>query len=294
MRYEPIFGNSFRQTVSEVLLLATRARTIAEDSITELTKGSGDNSTMLEWIVDLLSGAGANPQHNAEVEELRKSVLHLNQSINSLSTIFDLQKPDLLKTKLNQTIGGVPGTPETKMEGGGRILTPHGRWQVLQGLAKPDIRYEGDPDLLPISQVEVQWLVRLLHRCSVWLNARAGERLGEVYHEAGLQGELGRMLMLPPTTFYTLEKSLDGGPPRRIQSRHPPRISLRFAGSYKFLIYSFVLVLLMWMSIRASLFRSTLTALLLSAFVILCLALGRALFAKTSVDRGNLDFSKID
>ena len=40
LRYEPIFGNSFRQTVSEVLLLAAKARAVAEDSITELTKVS--------------------------------------------------------------------------------------------------------------------------------------------------------------------------------------------------------------------------------------------------------------
>lgn len=57
------------------------------------------------------------------------------------------------------------------------------------------------------------------------------ERLGEVYHEAGVQGA-GQDAMLPPT-LHAGEKSLDGGPPRRIQSRHPPRISLRFAGSYK-------------------------------------------------------------
>ena len=38
VRYEPIFGNSFRQTVSEVLLLASRAKQVGEDSISEANK----------------------------------------------------------------------------------------------------------------------------------------------------------------------------------------------------------------------------------------------------------------
>ena len=38
IRYEAIFGNSFRQTVSEVLVMAARARSVAEDTINQCTK----------------------------------------------------------------------------------------------------------------------------------------------------------------------------------------------------------------------------------------------------------------
>ena len=37
-KYEPIFGNLFRQTVSDILLLAARARTVAEDTVIESTR----------------------------------------------------------------------------------------------------------------------------------------------------------------------------------------------------------------------------------------------------------------
>ena len=43
---------------------------------------------------------------------------------------------------------------------GGRVLTTRGRWQVIKGLARPVIKYEGDPDTRPITSREVVWIVR--------------------------------------------------------------------------------------------------------------------------------------
>jgi hypothetical protein len=35
-----------------------------------------------------------------------------------------------------------PGRPESCQVDGQTVLTPLGRWQILQGLAKPDVRYK--------------------------------------------------------------------------------------------------------------------------------------------------------
>ena len=109
-------------------------------------------------------------------------------------------------------LASTPGRPEICEVEGQRVLTPLGRWQVLQGLAKPEVRYhtvdthsplflvcpranfekihpsytvvlrdsffiavcryEGDPDLKPICHGEVVWLVRLLYDASRWFNSR--------------------------------------------------------------------------------------------------------------------------
>ena len=59
----------------------------------------------------------------------------------------------------------------------GRVLTPHGRWQVLQGLAKPDVRlaallvrfstydnYQDASDLINSVIVDLQKFLSLTHR----------------------------------------------------------------------------------------------------------------------------------
>ena len=38
-------------------------------------------------------------------------------------------------------LASTPGRPEICEVEGQRVLTPLGRWQVLQGLAKPEVRY---------------------------------------------------------------------------------------------------------------------------------------------------------
>ena len=94
----------------------------------------------------------------------------------------------------------------------GLVLTPHGRWQVVQGLARPVPRYEGDPDTRPISQQEVVWLVRLLHQASQHLNTRHGDLIQRYYHQPTLLGQAARLLLAPPTHFVTTNKSISGGP----------------------------------------------------------------------------------
>ena len=56
--------------------------------------------------------------------------------------------------------GGQPNILEMVDTDGGRVLTTRGRWQVVKGLARPVIKYEGDPDTRPITSREVVWIVR--------------------------------------------------------------------------------------------------------------------------------------
>ena len=83
-------------------------------------------------------------------------------------------------------------TPDMVQTDSGLVLTPHGRWQVLQGLARPVIRYQGDPDTRPISQHEFVVLVRLFHRLSLMLNAYFGDDLSTYYNDNSIKGQIAR------------------------------------------------------------------------------------------------------
>merc|ERR1719474_943836 len=296
-RYQPIFGNTFRQTVSEILTLANRAKVAAEDSVSDVTKEARETKSYPNWLTGLLVGCAKLPQNTSETEDLLKSIQYLSQAINSLSNIFDLQKPECVRNRSKLISGGLASTPETQATEGGRVLTPHGRWQVLQGLAKPDVRYAGDPDLIPISQSEVGWLVRLMHQFCTHVNLKFGPALQSIYTEEGVVGELARMALQPPCSFYTLEKSVDGAPPTRHYGHHNARISLRFLGGKQVLVYSVLVVLFFSLLLRTSIYKTIIILLIIIGSFCCLLAVGRSLISKNKPSESVMstpDQSKLD
>merc|ERR1712200_346888 len=111
------------------------------------------------------------------------------------------------------------------------------------------------------------------------------------YREEGVQGELCRLLVQPPCRFYRLEKSVDGAPPRRIYQSHKPRVSLRFVGSFKFLIYAFVGTVLFSLLSGMGVVGSVALILFMGGVIAWIMALCNALLAQTKPRPNNLDSS---
>lgn len=281
VKYEPIFGNTFRQSVSDLLSLATRARDAAQDSIAEHDKVKKAESSGLAWVLEQLTGTGSRVQDTAEVEDYRKSVMYLNQSIAGLSQVFDLKTPDADltngRTRLLSGVAVAPGRPESCDVDGQQVLTPLGRWQVLQGLAKPDVRYEGDPDLKPITHSELVWLVRMLYDLSQWFNTRYSRQMSELYEQEGVLGESARLLLAPPACFTILERTLDGSPPRRRHGRHGPRLSLRILANKQVLVYLIGLLYILSLVLGSGLVFALFVLLVLGGGLVICVTGCRAL-----------------
>lgn len=157
-KYSPVFGNEFRQTVVELLGVAERAKEAMGDMLQEMgdRKGKEDGmGTMTSWLSWIFGSVGDN-EDNMEKEEMKKSVTHLNSAMSSLGEVFSVS-PAVSPGKSGdgcsrrQGAGG-PHSPDMVETDNGLVLTPHGRWQVVQGLVRPVVRYEGDPDTRPITQ----------------------------------------------------------------------------------------------------------------------------------------------
>jgi len=305
-KYEPIFGNLFRQTVSDILLLASRARTVAEDTVMEATRATpAPEAGAWEMLISTLMGTGKPIQDSPEVEDLKKTLNYLNQALNTLSSFFDLRVPESPSRRgKTRTASGSPlnpNTPETVSDHGTRcrVLTPHGRWQVLHGVAKPECRYEGDPDLLPVGESELVWLVRGLYKLSSWVNTKYGERIQEVYQEDSIPGEMARMVLAEPCSYYNVQKRIDGGPPNRIYQTHKPRLSLRFMGSWKFLVYLTFTMLIVSLMFRTSYLGSLPVMAVILLVLVALTGTARHIFRKTkpvviTAAAVNLDFSLLD
>ena len=119
----------------------------------------------------------------------------------------------------------------------GRVLTPHGRWQVVNGLVRPVIKYKGDPDTRPIKSREVVWIVRGLHQLSASLNGHYGLQVQSLHSEDSVKGQMARLVLAATVNYYTMTKSLCGGPSTRELHHHPARIFLRWLGDQMTLAY---------------------------------------------------------
>ena len=205
-------------------------------------------SKILGWLA-----ATGDSQDSQETEDLRKTVHHLNASMAGLQEIFSVAAST--SDRAGGGVGGLrrvagspgsPGQPEMVETAQGLVLTPHGRWQVVQGLARPVPRYEGDPDTRPITGQEVVWLVRQLHQASLHLNTLHGDLLQRYYHDPSLLGQAARLLLAPPVHFITTTKSICGGPAIRTSQQHRARISLRTLGNKRTIFYLGLYLLVMW------------------------------------------------
>ena len=110
--------------------------------------------------------------------------------------------------------------------------------------------------------------MRALYQASLWLNRRWAVQLHTAWGRGGVWGRVARLVLAPPTHYYTVVKSISGGPAARQLHRHNARISLRSLASKKVLLYLTVycaLFMLAGYSITSSL---TILTVLISIFVL--------------------------
>ncbi|TMS01411.1 Sphingomyelin phosphodiesterase 4, partial [Larimichthys crocea] len=72
----------------------------------------------------------------------------------------------------SQDDGNCKQLPDCIQGENGLILTDLGRRQIISGLRRFDIHYQGDPELQPIRSYENALLVRLFYRISSLINDR--------------------------------------------------------------------------------------------------------------------------
>ncbi|XP_068419889.1 sphingomyelin phosphodiesterase 4 isoform X4 [Eschrichtius robustus] len=117
----------------------------------------------------------------------------------------------------------------------GLILTPLGRYQIVNGLRRFDIEYQGDSELQPIRSYEIAGLVRVLFRLSSAINRRFAGQMVALCSRADFLGSFCRYHLLEPgLSDRRLLSPVGRG--RAASLARGPRLSLRFLGSYRTLL----------------------------------------------------------
>ncbi|XP_026538699.1 sphingomyelin phosphodiesterase 4 [Notechis scutatus] len=113
----------------------------------------------------------------------------------------------------------------------GLTLTPLGRYQIINGLRKFQVEYQGDPELQPIRSYESATLVRLLFRLSLAINECFGNQMERLCAREDFLGGFCRYHL----TNLPLVANSQRSPHAKWHSGRiqQPRVRLRFLASYR-------------------------------------------------------------
>uniref|UniRef100_A0A8C1FI46 Sphingomyelin phosphodiesterase 4 n=1 Tax=Cyprinus carpio carpio TaxID=630221 RepID=A0A8C1FI46_CYPCA len=126
----------------------------------------------------------------------------------------------------------------------GLLLTDLGRLQIINGLRRFEIEYQGDPELQPIRSYESAFLVRLMFQISSFINARFGDHMETLCARQDLLGSIGRHYLRSSSKVAEHRRK---SPVTRQMRERPQRarLSLRVLASYRTLLILLLLYMLL-------------------------------------------------
>ncbi|XP_027950735.1 sphingomyelin phosphodiesterase 4 isoform X2 [Zalophus californianus] len=241
-KYTPMFGPEVRTLVLRLAQLITQAKQTAK-SISDQCGESTPGRPFLSWLgfcsTDTNGCYPANDLDEMGQDSVRKTDEYLEKALEYLCQMFRLSEAQLAQLTLalgtTQDENGKKQLPDCIVGEDGLILTPLGRYQIINGLRRFDIEYQGDLELQPIRSYEIASLVRMLFRLSSAINHRFAGRMAALCSRADFLGSFCRYHLMEPglTGRHLLSPVARGSTVSRARG---PRLSLRFLGSYRTLL----------------------------------------------------------
>ncbi|XP_030657239.1 sphingomyelin phosphodiesterase 4 isoform X3 [Nomascus leucogenys] len=241
-KYTPMFGPEARTLVLRLAQLITQAKHTAK-SISDQCAESPTGHSFLSWLgfssMDTNGSYTANDLDEMGQDSVRKTDEYLEKALEYLRQIFRLSEAQLRQFTLAlgtaQDENGKKQLPDCIVGEDGLMLTPLGRYQIINGLRRFEIEYQGDPELQPIRSYEIASLVRMLFRLSSAINHRFAGQMAALCSRDDFLGSLCRYHLTEPGLASRHLLSPVG---RRQVAGHTrgPRLSLRFLGSYRTLV----------------------------------------------------------
>ncbi|KAF7277955.1 hypothetical protein GWI33_009070 [Rhynchophorus ferrugineus] len=233
--YKPLFSQPPAHEVFELMLQIKKSSRLAYNLIKMKQQ---EQNELYSGFWGSIKYFLQSPMSNDEfsLEERKKVPMYLEASMGNLRDMFDITEEiseDEAETTMISNGNGFEISQDFK------FLTPD---KVRTRLKT--IKYDGDPDLLPIRSDECAFLVRMLYQLALYINENFGDKFYYFYHNPSFWGRLCRQILCPPMTVHKYDKSVIGSP--RINVNLPPRISLRYFASYQFLGYVLFGALIAW------------------------------------------------
>ncbi|XP_064530806.1 sphingomyelin phosphodiesterase 4 isoform X3 [Pseudopipra pipra] len=240
-QYKQMFGTEVRNLVLKLAQLICQAQQTAK-SISDHSAETMATQSFFSWFrftpSDMNGSYTGNDLDEIGQDSIKKTDEYLEKALEYLCQIFKLSEAQLtqmmMKCGTAQDENGKKQLPDCIETENGLILTPLGRYQIINGLRRFEVQYQGDAELQPIRSYENATLVRLLFRLSSVLNERFADQMEVLCSREDFVGRLCRYHLINPHLVQKIRYS-----PMvrdRTSQNWGPRISLRFLASYRTLI----------------------------------------------------------
>ncbi|XP_065424007.1 sphingomyelin phosphodiesterase 4 isoform X5 [Chrysemys picta bellii] len=245
-QYKQMFGPEVRNLVLRLAQLIGQAQQTAK-SISDHSAETMASQSFLSWFrfspSDMNGSYTGNDLDEIGQDSIKKTDEYLEKAQEYLCQIFRLNEAQLTQMIMNcgaaQDENGKKQLPDCIESEDGLILTPLGRYQIINGLRRFEIEYQGDTDLQPIRSYENATLVRLLFQLSSAINQRFADQMEILCSREDFIGRLCRYHLTNP---FLAEKGRHSPALKQRSGRsRRPRISLRFLASYRTLLSLFMI-----------------------------------------------------
>lgn len=240
-QYKQMFGTEVRNLVLKLAQLICQAQQTAK-SISDHSAETTASHSFFSWFKftpsEMNGSYTGNDLDEIGQDSIKKTDEYLEKALEYLCQIFKLNEAQLtqmmMKCGTAQDENGKKQLPDCIESENGLILTPLGRYQMINGLRRFDVQYQGDTELQPIRSYENATLVRLLYRLSSALNERLADQMDVLCSREDFVGRFCRYHLTNPHLVHKIRYSpvLKD----RTSQNWGPRISLRFLASYRTLI----------------------------------------------------------
>eukprot|EP00063_Salmo_salar_P009086 XP_013983921.1 PREDICTED: sphingomyelin phosphodiesterase 4-like isoform X2 [Salmo salar] len=240
-QYKQMFGTELRGAVLKLIQIIAQARQTAK-RISDHSAEVAANNSFMSWFG--MGSPDLNYTFNGgEVDDtgecVKKTHEFLERSLDYLCQIFRLNAGQLSQLMATLGSGQDDGNsrqlPDCVQGENGLILTDLGRMQIINGLRRFEIEYQGDPELQPIRSYENAVLVRLFFKISSLVNERFGGHMEALCSRPDFLGRLGRhYLASPEVKADSRQRSPETR--RTAERNRRPRLSLRTLASYRTLL----------------------------------------------------------
>ncbi|KAM9259575.1 sphingomyelin phosphodiesterase 4 isoform 2-T2 [Cariama cristata] len=240
-QYKQMFGTEVRNLVLKLAQLICQAQQTAK-SISDHSVETMASQSFFSWFrftpSEMNGSYTGNDLDEIGQDSIKKTDEYLEKALEYLCQIFKLNEAQLtqmmMKCGTAQDENGKKQLPDCLESEDGLILTPLGRYQIINGLRRFEVQYQGDTELQPIRSYENATLVRLLFRLSSLLNERFADQMEVLCSREDFVGRLCRYHLTNPHLVQKIRYS--PVVKDRTSQNWGPRISLRFLASYRTLI----------------------------------------------------------
>ncbi|RMC06010.1 hypothetical protein DUI87_17555 [Hirundo rustica rustica] len=197
-QYKQMFGAEVRNLVLKLAQLICQAQQTAK-SISDHSAETMASQSFFSWFrfapSEVNGSYTGNDLDEIGQDSIKKTDEYLEKALEYLCQIFKASniflrtcaaRTRLSEAQLTQMMikcgtaqdeNGKKQLPDCIASENGLILTPLGRYQIINGLRRFELQYQGDTELQPIRSYENAALVRLLFRLSSVLNERDGSHM---------------------------------------------------------------------------------------------------------------------